>query len=462
MHVPRHRSVRKATMKLHLILPALLLAGCAPMQGPDGAPTAAIAPTRDEFPSVQALADRLVASGSVPAISIAIGIGDGPPTFISAGHIALDPASPPTGPDTLWRIYSMTKPVTGIAAMILVDEGKLKLDQPVGDFIPSFRQSRVLVDPAKGLETRAATRAITVRDLMTHSSGLNYAINGNGPAIDALKKEGLVPFMFNRAGEVEFRPVRPTTLQAFGERAGRAGLIADPGEKFSYSMGLDVLAAVVEKAAGMPFEDFLRQRLFKPLKMDSTYWQVPRSEAGRFASFYLPKAFAAIFAPGSDVGAGDKYAVVDAGSDSIYFDRPSFVYGGAGLVSTARDYDRFLQMLAGDGTAGGVRILSPQTARLAKSNLLPPNVQLLNFGPIPRDEPAGMGAGGFVTTAKVDSYGRHRGTFGWDGAAGTRAWTDPVSGVRATMMINGASIPNVGEEFDKAVMADIAARSGRR
>lgn len=445
-------------MTLKFILPLLLLSGCAAQyQAPPAAP-AQSARTQSEFPAVQAFADRMVASGGVPSIAIAVGVGDEAPTFISAGRIAQDPGAAPTGPDTLWRIYSMTKPVTGIAAMILVDEGKLRLDQPVGDFIPSFKQSRVLVEPSKSLATRPASRPVTVRDLMTHSSGLNYGIAAAGPAAEALKKDGLLPYMFNRAGETELRPLRPATLQAFAERAGHAGLVADPGQKFSYSMGLDVLAAVIERAAGMPYEDFLQQRMFGPLKMTSTYWQVPRSEAGRFATFYLPKAVAAFIAPGSTDGGASPYAVVDAGTDSIYLDKPSFPYGGAGLVSTARDYDRFLRMLAGDGRLGSVRILSEKTARLARTNLLPANVALLNFGPVPRDEAAGMGAGGFVTTVEVDSLGRHRGTFGWDGAAGTRAWTDPVTRVRATMMINGASQPNVGEEFDKAVNADLAAR----
>ena len=158
------------------------------------------------------------------------------------------------------------------------------------------------------------------------------------------------------------------------------------------------------------------------------------------------------------LSAGRAEGGVDAGADSIYLDKPSFPYGGAGLVSTARDYDRLLRMLAGNGRLGAVRILSEKTARLARTNLLPANVALLNFGPVPRDQAAGMGAGGFVTTVDVDSFGRHRGTFGWDGAAGTRAWTDPVTRVRATMMINGTSRPNVGEEFDKAVTADLAAR----
>lgn len=456
------RPVRKdADMNMKMLLPLLLLCSCAPVAATHApSPAAASAAHKTAFPAVQAFADAMVASGRVPAISIAVAVGDEAPTFISAGHLTLDPASPAAAPDTLWRLYSMTKPVTGIAAMILVDEGKLRLDQPVSDFFPSFRESRVLVDPAKGLETRPASRPITIRDLMTHSSGLNYAINGAGPSIDALKKEGLVPYMFDAASEARLRPIRPQTLQAFAERAGQAGLIADPGTRFSYSMGLDVLAAVVERAAGMPFETFLDRRLIKPLHMTSTYWQVPGSEAGRFANNYVPKTFAAFF--GFDAtGVKDDFIAIDRGADSIYLNKASFPYGGAGLVSTARDYDRFLHMLLDGGRLGNVRILSERTAKLAMSNLLPNGVVLRNFGPVPRDEDTGMGAGGFVTTADVDGLGRHRGTFGWDGAAGTRAWTDPVRRVRATMMINAPGAANVGEEFDRAVATDLAAKAGR-
>jgi CubicO group peptidase (beta-lactamase class C family) len=126
------------------------------------------------------------------------------------------------------------------------------------------------------------------------------------------------------------------------------------------------------------------------------------------------------------------------------------------LVSTARDYDRFLRMLQNDGTLGGVRILSRATARLAKSNLMPPGVFLVGSGPIPPNEQFGFGAGGFVTLSDRDGFGRGKGTFGWDGAAGSRAWVDPVRNIRATMMINVLASGEIGNDFDKAIARDMA------
>ena len=353
----------------------LLVGACAPQLAHAPVPNStAVALAPRAFPSVQAFADKVVSEGRVPSITIAVGVGDEPTTYISAGNITLK-SSQPTSPDTLWRIYSMTKPVTGIAAMILVDRGKLRLDQQISDFIPAFKSSRVLVDPNKGLETRPATRPITVRDLLTHTAGLNYGIASSSPAGQELKRTGVMPFAFTRSAEAELRPLRPNTLQEFANRAAQAGLVADPGAKFSYSMSLDVLAAVVERASGMRFETFLERELFVPLKMNSTYWQVPPSEVGRFVTTYAPRVAAPLLGPligSKDMPPiGDKFIEVDPAATSVYLDPPSFPYGGAGLVSSARDYDRFLQMLQNDGILDGVRIMRPETAKLARSNSAP-------------------------------------------------------------------------------------------
>lgn len=450
-------------MKRLALISSLMLAACSPHiadQTPEITLTRLAHAPRD-FPAVQAFADAAVRDKRVPAISIAVAVGDEPPTYISAGQITLAPASPQADLNTLWRIYSMTKPVTAIAAMILVDDGKLHLDQPISDLLPEFSSSRVLIDPAKSLDTRPATRPITVRDLMTHTSGLNYGIMGEGPVIDALKRAGVVPFALNRDAEAGMRPLRPTSLQEFARRAAETGLVADPGTRFSYSMGLDVLAAVVEEASGMPFEIFLQQRLFDPLQMQSTFWYVPEADTGRFASNVAPGAIGAMFAKDGAASNKAPFVAFDPAATSVFLDPPSFPYGGAGLISTARDYDRFLHMLLNDGSLEGVRVLSPATARLAMSNLLPSGVSLKDFGPIPPGEETGMGAGGFVTVLEADAFGRRRGTYGWDGAAGSRAWVDPVRKVRATMMINVFGAMNVGADFDKAVAADIAAANDR-
>ena len=431
-----------------LSLLAAAPAGLAAQQTPPVAPR--------DFPAVRAFADEVVRGGKVPGVAIAIGRGDAPPTWIVAGKAAFAADAPSATPDTLWRIYSMTKPITGIAAMILVDQGKLKLDQPVSDFFPEFANARVLTDPLHGTETRPATRAMTVRDLMTHVSGLDYAIIPNTPARKALEAQGVEPIQVNPKTEAQVRPLRPTTLAEFARRAGKAPLVADPETKWSYSMGLDVLAAVVEKASGTPFESFVAQRIFRPLGMASTWWQVPAAQAGRLASNYGPQAAVDLYWPGTTTPVRPGIVLVDDGAHSVFLSPPSFPFGGAGLVSTARDYDRFLHMLQNGGTLGGKRIISESTARLAKSNLMPAGVFLVGAGPIPPGEQFGFGAGGFVTLSAVDGFGRGKGTYGWDGAAGSRAWVDPVRNVRATMMINMLVSGEIGNAFDKALARDMA------
>lgn len=415
----------------------LAAVACAPVS--PATPAAEQTRATRDYPALQAFADRIVQEGKVQGAVIAIGRDDDPTTFISSGRLSLEPSSPPTQPDTLWRIFSMTKPVTGIAAMILVSDGKLKLDQPVSDFFPAYKTMGVYVDAEKGGATVPA-RDVTIRHLMTHTSGLGYAVFAPKAVMDDLTAAGLTPVSNGRAADAAAVPARPKTLLEFAERRGKTPLGWQPGSDFAYSMGLDVLAAVVEKASGMPYETFLQERLLTPLGMNSTFWQVPEGDAGRFAD-------AVTLEKDGTLKTGD------AAATSYYLEPPSFPFGGAGLVSTARDYDRFLHMLQNGGTLDGKRILSEEAAALAMSDLLPAGVQYSNFGPIPLNEPTGFGAGGFVTILETDGFGRKRGTFGWDGAIGTRAWVNPHEKVRVNMMINGGAGLGLKDEFETAVAA---------
>ena len=251
----------------------------------------------------------------MPGIVGAFGVGNAPTQFVKAGHISLDAGAADAGPNSLWRIYSMTKPITAMAAMILVEEGKLKLDQPISDFFPAYKSMKVLTAPDTSLESVPAKTQITVRQLLTHTAGLTYSIAAKGPLLKEVERLGLIPASASTATEAVARPARPKTLAEFAERTATLPLIAEPGTKWSYSMGLDVLAAVVEKAAGQPFESFVQARLFTPLKMNSTYWTVPAGEVGRFASNY--------------VFMGDSMAPFDPAATSVYLQPPSFPYGGA-------------------------------------------------------------------------------------------------------------------------------------
>ncbi len=377
------------------------------------------------LPATQALFDSYVSADKMPGIVGAFGVGDRPTIFVSAGRIADDPNAAPAGPDSLWRVYSMTKPITAMAAMILIEEGKLGLDQPISDFFPGFAHMKVLVSPDTSLESRPATHRITVRNLLTHTAGLGYSIITKGPLLEEYERLGITPGAINRAVEAQARPARPKTLAEFAERVATLPLIAEPGTTWSYSIGLDVLGAVIEKASGVPFDTFVQRRIFDPLKMTSSYWTVPQSEVDRLATNY--------------VFMGDTRTPIDPAASSVYLDPPSFPYGGAGLVMSARDYDRFLHMLQNGGELDGARIMKPATVALAMSNLLPDGVTFEGVGGTTGGTeaavPMGYGAGGSVYLADKPG-GPSRGTYGWGGAAGTIAWVDPVKHMRGVIMVN--------------------------
>ena len=413
------RRTSKAPNRLLLVASiGLAVASCTPLEThgaspPPGSPANADVRVR----AMQALLDDYVASGKVPGIVAAIGRGDAPPVFIQAGTISDDPGAPEAGPDSLWRIYSMTKPLTAMAAMALVEDGKLRLDQPISDFIPAFANMRVVDNPAASLASHPATQPITVRHLLTHSSGLTYQIIGDGPLPQEYKRLGLLG---GRADAEGSKP-QPSSLAEFAERVASVPLLAEPGTEWHYSISLDVLGRVIEVASGMPFERFLETRLFKPLGMNSTFWTVPRSDAGRLSTLYY--------------WSGESRVPLDPGAGSDWLHPPKVYYGGAGLVSSARDYDRFLQMLAGCGAVDGVRVLKRETVELAMSNLLPDGVRVDGIGTPETAQAEGFGAGGWVYLADVPA-GVRAGTYGWSGAASTLAFIEPDKGLRVTVMVN--------------------------
>jgi len=428
-----------------LIAGAAFAGEAAPLQSGQqpAQPSVQAAPTgRSLLPATQALFDSYVAANKMPGIVGAFGYGDYPTAFVSAGHIADGAGAPLAGPDSLWRVYSMTKPITGMAAMILVEEGKIKLDEPVSDFIPAFKSMRVQLNPDT-LESRPAAREITIRNLLTHTAGLGYNIITKGPLLEQYTKLGINPAAVNAQLEREMRATRPASLEAFANKVATLPLIADPGTKWSYSIGLDVMGRVIEVASGMSFDAFVQKRIFDPLKMSSSYWTVPASESGRFATNYL--------------FVGDGRVPLDPAATSVWLSPPSFPYGGAGLVMSARDYDRFLHALQNGGTLDGVRVLKPETAALMMSNLLPTGVDTSLLNTLGNAGKLGFGAGGSVFLEDRPG-GLSKGTYGWGGAAGTIAWVDPARRTRGTVMVNyfpGEKWPLRGE-IAAALATDVA------
>jgi CubicO group peptidase (beta-lactamase class C family) len=213
-------------------------------------------PLERQWPQVAAMVDRYVGQHKLPGALAALGWGTGPLGTISRGILGFDNPAP-LGPDSLFRVYSMTKPVTGMAAMILVDEGKLGLDQPLADIMPEFANPTVAIDPARGLEARPAGAQITIRQLMTHTSGLGYSIGGNKVAAE-LMRLGVVPAVVSRLQVPGMTAPEPTPApDEFIKRAATVPLVAEPGTKWSYSMGLDVLGLAIGRVTGMPFARYL-------------------------------------------------------------------------------------------------------------------------------------------------------------------------------------------------------------
>ena len=424
-----------------------VLAASTALAGPaqhNHAPTAPAAAGSIAVPKATALIESYPATRKAPGVVAVIGVGHSTLTRAS-GAIAFDAGAAKADGDTLWRVYSMTKPITGMAAMMLIEDGKLKLDDPISKFIPAFKNMTVLVDGTKDLTAVPAKNQITVRHLLTHTAGLGYTIVTKGPLLNAYNEAGITPFSSTVQAEKDLRKVRPATLQAFAEKVATLPLIAEPGTKWSYSIGLDVLGAVIEKASGMPFDTFLQTRIFTPLKMNSTYFTVPAGDAKRLVTGY---AFV-----------GENPLPLDAGATSVYLSPPSFPYGGAGLVMSANDYDRFLHMLLNGGMLDGVRVMKAETVALGMSDLLPKGV--IYPGAVAATggttSTQGFGAGGSVALVDMPG-GPGKGTYGWGGAAGTIAWVDPKNKVRATVMVNylpGDRWP-LRTDFTNALYADLA------
>lgn len=386
------------------------------------------------FPSVTGMLDGYVSSGKLPGMIAALGWGASEaPMDIARGTLAKGMA-PAVEMDSLFRIYSMTKPITGMAAMMLVDEGKLRLDQPIADLLPAFGKMQVQVTPDGSMtDLRPARSQITVRHLLTHTAGLGYSIIQKGPIKDAYINAGLVPGQASRMRLPGMDAPKPLgSLAEFADVLATMPLVYEPGAVWSYSVALDLMGRVIEVASGKPFDVFLAERLFDPCGMTSTWFRVPGSEVGRLTTNYA--------------AVGGALLPIDPAKASIYLDQPPYPFGGAGLVSSPRDYDRFLRMLLGFGRIDGRQVMSEAAVRLGTSNLLPAGTDLSQAF----IKGNGFGAGGSV------GLGEDAGTYGWAGAAGTVGFVNYRVGLRAgvyTQYMPSDAYP-VHREFAKAVLAD--------
>ena len=295
--------------------------------------------------------------------------------------------------DDIFRIYSMTKPITATAIMMLVEGGEIALDDPVSRFIPAFSDLAVLEEDGSRTPT---ARPVTIRNLMSHTGGLSYGFFGT-TAVDEMY---LASKLF-----------ASKSLDDFVGTITGLPLIAHPGEMWNYSVSSDVLGYVVQIASGQKFERFLGERIFEPLGMDDTSFWVPAEKRGRFAGYY--------------VASEDGLRLEDSPTTGQYTQMPTLVSGGGGLASTASDYIRFAQMLVQEGQLDGVRILSAESVRQMRTNQLPHALTPISIGNRVLD---GYGFGfGFRVLVDEDATpaADYNGIFRWAGIANTFFWIDP-------------------------------------
>jgi len=307
--------------------------------------------------------------------------------------------------DTITRIYSMTKPLTTTAAMMLYEEGRFQLDDPITRFLPCFRNMRVSVGGARGqIDTVPAARDITFRDLMTHTSGLTYGFM-ESTLIDALY----------RARGVDFQTAE-TSLGALVERLAELPLLAQPGAEWNYSVATDVLGHLVAVISGQSFEEFLQERVIGPLGMTDTGFHVAPGSERRFAGNY-------------GRGADGALRLIDDAGSSRYLAPRELCSGGGGLVSTAGDYLRFCRMMLNKGEFEGTRLLGRKSVELMTSNHLRGDMADMGQARFSESSYEGIGFGlGFsvmIDPAKAQILGT-KGEYAWGGAASTAFWVDPA------------------------------------
>src|SRR5215471_1302850 len=324
----------------------------------------------------------------------------------------------PVKDDTIYRIYSMTKPITSVAFMMLFEEGRVALDEPVVKYIPEWKNLGVFVaGTAPNFLTRPLSRPMLIVDLLRHTSGLTYGFQQRSN-VDAAYREAKI-------GDV----VKAGTLDTMIADLANIPLEFSPGEAWNYSVATDVIGYLVGKISGLPFEQFLKERIFKPLGMNDTDFHVPKEKAHRLAACYSADPPGKVTFHATD--RKGTLTLQDDPATSSFLSPPSLVSGGGGLCSTTADYLTFCRALINGGEVGGVRLLGPKTLQLMTSNHLPGGVDLpaLSRSLFSEATYNGIGFGlGFAVTMDpaVTLLPGSAGEYNWGGAASTAFWVDPA------------------------------------
>lgn len=401
---------RSTTPLLALLLAAPIAAGTAqrttgPALPPATAARAAAAAFDPErLRHLETWVAQLIAERKIPGAVVLL-TKNGAVAYEKAWGVRDVDTKAPLRTDDVFRLASQTKAITSAAVMMLWEEGKFGLDEPIDRYIPAFRQPTILTKfhaADSSYESKSALRPITIRQLLTHTSGLDYADIGSAEFKAIYAKAGITAWGMEGA-----------TLAGDMEKLGRLPLAAEPGTKYIYSLSIDVLGRLVEVASGMPLDRFFRERIFTPLGMRDTHFALPPALHGRLVALHQDTAGTLRAMRERRGWASPDYPV-----------RPmTYFSGGAGLSGTTRDYARFLQMMLNGGELDGVRLLSRKTVQMMLTNQIG---TLGNFG---------LGFG-LETAANDHRQPLSLGSFEWGGAFKTTYWADPAEGMTAQIYTN--------------------------
>jgi len=366
--------------------------------------------------------ERLVEDGKLAGLSVMVS-RRGQVVYQACRGLADRERKAPMTPETIVRIYSMTKPLTTTALMMLYEEGRFQLDDPIERFLPFFSDMRVCTGGSRGrMETAPAERPITFRDLLTHTSGLTYGFM-ESTLVDALYRDQGIDFQTSEA-----------SLGALVERVAGLPLLAQPGKAWNYSIATDVLGHLVAVISGQDFGEFLEERVLGPLGMTDTAFHVPPAKRERFAANY-------------GRGADGKLMLIDDPAGSRFLEPRKICSGGGGLVGTAGDYMRFCQFMLNRGVLGGTRLLGRKTVELMTSNHLPGDLADMGQARFSESPYVGIGFGlGFsvmLDPARAQILGTP-GEYAWGGAASTAFWCDPgeeMAVVLLTQLLPSSTYP---------------------
>ena len=374
----------------------------------------------DRLNRVVDLCNRYVEEGKIPCAQVQVAHGGNVVLRHTTGMADIE-SNISLMDDAIFRIYSMTKPITSIALMQLYEQGKFLLEDPVEKFLPSFKNPQVLLGGSLFKpELRPAKTIMTVRDLLTHTSGLTYGFHFQNNLDQMYRDKKLGGPLTGGEGRAD------ASLEEAIDIMGGLPLLFDPGTAWNYSMSTDVCGRLIEVIGDCSFDDYLQENIFDPLGMGDTGFLVPEDKIQRFTSTYILNESGAL-------------EVTDPAQNSPYQKERLFLSGGGGLVSTTNDYQRFVDMLSNEGAAGGNQIIGRRTLELMTMNHLPEGKLLNEVGRSTFSETAlagmGFGLGFSVLMDPAANAGLGTiGEFAWGGAASTRFWVDSVEKISCIFM----------------------------